>query len=356
MLRTALVAALWSSTAMAQVQILPAPSCRSCRISWTPVTVIDGAAGHLSGYPPSVYRAQDGTVVLVDVAERLPIVFHADGTYFKTIGRKGAGPGEYSFARVVTGGSDGSLHILDPVLARHTVIRPDGKLTSVPLPGSGPGLASAVLLPSGSIVTNQISRDSAGVGVPLQEYDSTGRLLRRFGVNETYSFNEPWRVERALSARSDGSVLALNAYANTLEQYDTRGELAATYIRRAPWLNGSDPNREPSGGYADKRPSVVGKAVWEDSAGFVWIATLVPAPNWKPVTPGSEIPAPQDRFSTVVEVIDLQKRQVVAVDTMPHMVVGLANKGYIATYDEKPDGTPVVHVWKLNLLRGGNGK
>lgn len=349
-----LLTASLASAAMAQLRINTTPSCRTCQLTWTQVTAIDGSDGHLSGYPPSAFRSADGTVVLIDASERLPFVFRADGTYLKTIGRKGAGPGEFSFARIVIGGPDGAIHILDPVLARHTVIATTTTTHSVPLMSSGPGLYSALMMPNGNLITNQVLRDPDGAGIPLQEYDSTGQLLLRFGGNETVSFDEPWRVERALYGRTDGTVLALNAYANILEIYDRARSLRSTYSRAAAWLAGSDPSRQPSGGHSDQRPSVVGKAVWEDSSGLTWIATLVPAPHWKPVAPGSEIPPPQDRFHTVLEAIDLQARRVVAVDTLPYMIATLVSPGYLATYSERADGTPVVEVWEVNLSRGGN--
>src|SRR5205085_2595285 len=72
-----------------------------------------------------------GGFYVVDSKDGVLKAFDRTGSFIRAIGRRGAGPGEYEMIRNLMVAPDGSLHVLDGVLGRHTVFRRDGKLVSI---------------------------------------------------------------------------------------------------------------------------------------------------------------------------------------------------------------------------------
>ncbi len=72
----------------------------------------------------------DGTVAVFDVTGPTLRTYDAQGQYVRTIGRKGAGPGEYSQSNGVTYLNDGRLALWDPSTARVTLYNTDGSVGS----------------------------------------------------------------------------------------------------------------------------------------------------------------------------------------------------------------------------------
>ncbi|MBK6495922.1 MAG: hypothetical protein IPG05_12630 [Gemmatimonadetes bacterium] len=194
--------------------------------------------------------------------------------------------------------------MLDPLLNRRTIVKASGEMIELPFSGSGPTLGGATLLENGNLVTNRTLMDAKGAGIPLQEYGASGQLLARFGGDELFSMSESWKMSRLVSGRPGGGLLVLHPQSARLEVYDSARQLVEVFVRTAPWLAESAPDREPSGGYSSIRPSTIAQAVWESNRDSVWVATLIPSPTWRPVAAGGKAAAPKDRFHTVVEVID----------------------------------------------------
>ncbi len=72
----------------------------------------------------------DGTVAVFDFTGPTLRTYDANGQYLRTIGRKGAGPGEYTQSNGMTYLADGRLAFWDPATARITLYSADGSVHS----------------------------------------------------------------------------------------------------------------------------------------------------------------------------------------------------------------------------------
>ncbi len=74
--------------------------------------------------------AADNTVAVFDQTGPTLRLYDVNGRYVRTLGRKGAGPGEYSAANGMAFLPDGRLALWDPPTSRITLYAPDGTVTA----------------------------------------------------------------------------------------------------------------------------------------------------------------------------------------------------------------------------------
>lgn len=89
-------------------------ACASCTIAFETVATIDTFA--FQGPASLLARDSAGRIYVVDAG--VLAVYSPEGRFVHKIGRKGAGPGEYSASRNVLVGADGLIHVLDGGLGR----------------------------------------------------------------------------------------------------------------------------------------------------------------------------------------------------------------------------------------------
>jgi hypothetical protein len=330
------------------IRIDSRPACAQCKLEWKHVATLDGNS--VSGWPAWVSRGLDGRIYVIDQVERLPFVFSQTGRFERKLGRQGAGPGEYRSARAVLVGTNGRIHILDPSLGRHTVLSKDGDMAATkPLPGGTPSLASAAVLADDRIVTNQLFRDPASAGFLLQEVDPSGKRLRLFEEVERYDMGETWPYQRLLFARQNGEIWSAHPYNYVIDLYSRDRKKIMAITRIADWVGTPDRMSGPSAGDALEPPWMEMRALWDDRDGLLWTGTLVPSRSWQPTKDSNRALPINERYETVIEVLDPKAGALVTSLRVRQMVVyGLGN-GYVATYLEGADGTPSIEVWMVQL-------
>ena len=77
----------------------------------------------------SVSSDSRGRIYVLDEMAQEVRVFQGDGAYSGTIGRRGKGPGEFTFASTLTIGPGDTLTVLDDGSMRYSVFAPDGGFT-----------------------------------------------------------------------------------------------------------------------------------------------------------------------------------------------------------------------------------
>jgi hypothetical protein len=90
------------------------------------IGTLDGADETIFGRISYVVAGQDGTIYVADAQLETLRAYDAEGTFLRTIGRKGEGPGEYLQIAGVTMLPNGDLAIYDGQNTRITLFRPDG--------------------------------------------------------------------------------------------------------------------------------------------------------------------------------------------------------------------------------------
>jgi hypothetical protein len=116
-------------------------------------------------------------------------------------------------------------------------------------------------------------------------------------------------------------------------------------------------------------------ATWFDDSRLLWTYGHVARDDWQqihrdyrvanppPPPPaggrGATMGAPSGQairesavFQTLVEVVDVQARSLLASRTVPAYVISVLPDGRFVSYREAPDGTPYIDVFALTLERG----
>jgi hypothetical protein len=313
------------------------------------------------------------------------LVFRPDGAFLSQVGRVGDGPGEFrSPARLISVGDSVVLFTGDGTAL---VFGPDFRyVRSVTNANARTVTAMAASDWPKSVVLSASLRQPATAGFPLHlaDFSGTSVVIRRsFGSSGVLMPEDPaimrqggasqeMKLQRGLAA-SGGSVFALTRYTEyTLTQWDTAGRLLRELQREADffprneiWTSGS-PTRQPS-------PRMV--ATWFDDSRLLWTYGHVARDNWQqihrdyraanpppppPVGGGvatmgvssGQVIRESAVFQTLIEVVDVQARALLATRTVPAYVVSVLPDGRFVSYREGTDGTPYIDVYALTLIRG----
>jgi hypothetical protein len=81
----------------------------------------EGPEEYMFNRPFDVQAADDGTIFVLDWGDITIKVYDKDGTYLRTIGQKGQGPGDFGFLLYMTLSSDGRIFIMNTVNRRVTI-------------------------------------------------------------------------------------------------------------------------------------------------------------------------------------------------------------------------------------------
>jgi len=90
------------------------------------IGVASGADEYMFGSIDAIY-ADDERIYVADSQVPMVRVYDHDGAFITNIGRRGEGPGEYSYPGPITAAADGRVFVLDARHARVNVYAPDGE-------------------------------------------------------------------------------------------------------------------------------------------------------------------------------------------------------------------------------------
>ncbi|MGH2396476.1 MAG: 6-bladed beta-propeller, partial [bacterium] len=324
---------------------------------------IEGA--FFAGPPTTIARDPAGGFYLRD-ADGMLQAYGSDGRFVRQIGQRGAGPGEYERVRNVLVSRDGSIHVLDAALGRHSKFSRDGEFlgsTSAPVVLSGVGM-DAVFLPDDRIALNALGlNDPLASGHALQVIDQGGNTTP-FGEASPSDLRRPWRQQRLLWARPNGELLVARPYAFTIDVYASDLTKRMSIRRVADWIPSQDQDLEeqPSDGVFDKPPTPMLQLIWEDEQGLLWLGMLEPSGSWRPGPPVEQMRkdqglnqdtvrtlADRPRFETILEVVDLERQRVLARYSTGDPIGTHFGGGYFALRAEDSVGEPIIRISRVRL-------
>lgn len=354
----ALALDLGSSTAEAQrradsLVVSSTPSCANCSVVLERVATLRRVAfgRRIPARPSGIACSRAGGMRLSFFQSGvLPASYSSSGRFEGWI-RGGLRAPESGFL-VLRGFGTDSAYVLNRNPDSLVVFDPSGR------PARRLALTSGwsqqfIVLDDGTIVMNVISRSPALAGAPLHVLDPAGRHSRSFGANTAVRLprDEVYLERRLARANQPGRFWSVS-FAYVIELWDSSGQRHRTLVRRAEWyepyegFRPADPRRAPPMGI---------NAIWQDSAGLLWVAVFVPDREWaRGIGPG---PGPErpyriidyNRFvDTVVEVIDPETGRLVA-STRLDQFLSQGDGAYLVGDNGDFSKRPEIHVWRARL-------
>lgn len=331
------------------------PECRDCRIeiahivtlgdSTDTATVLPNAAGREC----MVGKLSTGEYILSGVAGGgFLSVYDATGKPVRTIGRKGAGPGEFRSPLRVAVGSGDSLYVLDDANSRIQVVSAAGAYARV-FP-TRDRYRSFTLLPGDRLLLFRLPKSRNDR--LFHGFDREGREVMSFGTPlqpDSALDLENWLVARA----PGGRFWTASIWSYELRRWSGPDSLDLAVIRKAEWF--PSPSVFSEDVYVRVPPPPLLLHAWEDDNGRLWTYTAVADPEWRPGMGMRVTPAWQEKvFDTIIEVIDLGSGRLLASHRYPSRLAPLCSSPLMYTVVEPPDGDLRVHVLEPRLIEPGN--
>ncbi len=264
--------------------------------------------------------------------EELVRLYNSAGHFIRLIGRHGEGPNEYRRPEHIHRIND-SAWIYDATLRRVTTIRPPDTLGLSRPWQFRP--ASLLPLPDGTFV---ISSGNRGSGPPMSQVTAAGERLLAFGDTLPKGF-ENWRWVHLAAAPDSGFWSAPRFWHLQFQYWSAPAHLVRTLSIKRDYFADYTKYAAPTPSSAPS-PTLIG--VWVDTTDALWIAVLVPDPQW----PSGLGPAVQAEGSTYYPVEDADR----VFDTIIERVDS-ENGATLASWRIDPAVVRVVEPWILQSIR-----
>lgn len=323
------------------------PLCGECVIVLNGVVTIGGLEGE--GLNPIAFESH----VAVDAHDRVLVtfyrvpqisVFDMGGTFVRTVGRRGEGPGEYGFISHVAADRQ-YVHVFD-YEGTHTVLDESFQVVRTDrLPAEV--LSSAALEP-GRIAFVGDLRTPTSVGHRLHVIDLSGSVAS-FGA--TGSAHIGATADRFAVAGNAETLWAVQQSGdNQLIRWDLSPEprVGHVYHRVVERFEEDNPS-----GFSFPRSYNAG-AMLDDQG--LWIAWNAPDPEWteREVRQGERLPdVPiQDIYDGWLDLVDPSTGQTIARTQLDSVLLGFASGStYAVAYRESEAGVPYITLLAPTLSR-----
>jgi hypothetical protein len=337
------------------IRIQDEPTCPKCTISLRVAATLDSPTDAVADRPWHVTTDKSGRYWMILESE-LPALYASSGKFLQSVGRKGAGPGEYQFAQYAIAVGD-SVAVFDARNARMTVLDPSLKVVrSVVTPYQM--LAPRVISWPDAVIVSRRQTGPRDIITPfakvsLERQDATSK-----------SFGDPWVFDpphspygegHLFAPSADGGVWTARTRAYQLAQWDKDGVLLEAFDRTSAWFPAEPPFRM---GGPEKAPSAQVAGMERDASGLLWVFIQMPATTWKEAWPaggGMEVMARKIRYekmwTTRVEVIDPKAGRVVARQDFPRYMLNSLGNGRVAFFHRDPDDLAKTTIAQLTLVR-----
>ena len=335
------------------VQITRDLTCPRCRIVATQVASIGDKDGPGAiGSAPWLACRQRGQLFAAVTMSRPGevLLFDHAGRFQRAFGRAGEGPGEFRVGFPLKFGPGDSLWVFQPSARRAAVFDSSLKyVRTLPLPT----VATAVsIFDNGNLALQGSIPSRERIGLPIHLVSSAGALGSSFGTAKAeVRPDDQFVSSRRLAQASNGRIWSARLTEYTLERWDTAGTLDLRLAVDATWFKAWRP--DPA------NPRAVGPMiidVQQDSNGLLWVLISVRdasvdearfAETEQYARRSSS--ATSVEYDSVIEVVDPQRRRVLATTRIGSNMRGFACEGIAYSYKEDEAANPFLEVWSFTF-------
>jgi hypothetical protein len=340
-------------------------SCERCVIAIDSVATIGDASGDgmLPGRPAGVLQDGAGRY-WINVLDAIPVIHDPGDTTLRPIGRRGSGPGEFSFAAVhapLPGDSmlvSNSLEfrVMAPDLTVARSVRSTRQLTG----------ASVLQWPGRVLaVSRDRSRAPATPVTVVAIYDMTADTVAAVDTLLTAQAQSADPAAYASSLRrpglpsADGGIWVSDYNSYRLVRYSPEGEPVDSVVRSPVGFPGGEalgiggPDQPAS-------PHMIGN--WVDDEDRLWIVRAVPRADTGDVWAEhgdmrsvgevrvSTRPADYELKRTIIEVLDPRTKRLLARQDFDGFIFAVLPDSHVASFVETDVGVPIITIHRLRLI------
>ncbi|MDQ8165246.1 MAG: hypothetical protein P3A28_05750 [Gemmatimonadota bacterium] len=347
-----------AGVARAQVRerIPDAVSCARCTITSKALTTMRPPDDVVADRPQLVSTDHAGRYWMF-FEQELPAVYDPTGTFLKSVGRKGSGPGEYQFPWPMARAGD-SVVIFDAPNARATVV--DSTLTPrrfIAIPWQVTH-AVVVAWPT-SVVASALTDQRAAAPEPLQLLSLAGaeaRVTRAFGSRVAPPGGFPMFSAQHKAALSvGGRVWTAWTQGYDFAEWTSDGTLVRAFQRRPSWFL----SEKPSGlGSPTRPPDSFLMGIERDANGLLWVFLRTPKETWKEGWPAMR-PGQMEvssraidygkLYATTIEIIDPDAGRVVARQVIDRLIISAMPGRRVAFFSRDADELGRIDVMEFTL-------
>lgn len=329
------------------------------RVVLQPIVDIGDIEGEGQVYQSSLLRrTSDGRVfVSGPVSGGVIKVFSGDGTFLRSFGRTGDGPGEFRRPISIVEYSKDELLVFDNGSRRITRIDTNYEVVSISPAPIVNQVNSYSVLPNGLIAVAAASRDVALFGFPLHLITPSGEIRRSFGnTDDQIPVGATLTLRRVLSP-SDAAGRFWASYINQyhLTEWSSAGEPLRHIERRTDWFQ---PWERHEATALEKRPNSEVLSIDADEAGRIWVLLRVAGERWHPMQParvdgGMEFTSTEQDdtiYDSRIEVLNPVTGEVLASTRFGENLRQFAGPGVVYSYLEDELGNPRYRLSRLKLI------
>ncbi len=333
--------------------VLSGVECPSCEVRLSHLVTVGAFDGPVeTGQVISVSLLEDGRYALSSQgSENLISVFAADGRFLMRTG----GRGVFGYVRFLrTHGN--SLHVIDPMMRRHTVLSPEFTVVRTARLSVEP-LGDVLPVSDSSLVMSGFVRAAEGPAHLLHVVGPAGGIQQAMAEEpEGVRMDRSPEVYMRALAPGRGSELFWAAHRTRyrVEEWGVDGVLRRVLVREVPWFpdhRGAD-DRGP-----DEQPLPRIVDVQVDSDDRMWVLIRHGSEEWdelmgsRPQEDREFVMSNLDRlYTTVIEVIDLRSHAVLASSTVDAFLFSFVGDGRVASASSSDGVATTVNIWDLSIL------